>query len=89
MYPDFTAHPGTVTFVARDGSARTEPADRLPEWLKFAPTADGPRVAVVRVVHSGTGVRSYAADGRLLSVTLPVPATPVAEARVQPAGGWF
>ena len=80
MYPSFPPHPGRVTFVNEDGTERTEPADQLPEWLKFAPTPAGLFVPVVRVVRAphggGFGLRSYAADGRLVAVTLPVPAAP-------------
>lgn len=88
MFADFspriqatrTSHPGSVTFVGSDGTQRTEPADQLPDWLKFAPTADGQLVPVVRVVRvsngAGFGLRSYGPDGRLVAVTLPVPAAP-------------
>lgn len=85
MFPAFThparpAHPGVVTFVGTDGVERAEPADRLPEWLAYAPDAAGRAVPVVRVVHlktdRGSGFRSYAADGRLLWVGLAVTAAP-------------
>src|SRR5262249_35489950 len=88
MFPEFPgraespriAHPGAVTFVGADGVERTEPADQLPDWLKFAPTADGRLVPVVLVVRvsngTGFGLRSYGPDGKLLAVTLPVPPAP-------------
>lgn len=85
MFPDFTnparpTHPGVVTFVGTDGVERTEPADRLPEWVAYAPSADGSAVPVVRVARlktdGGTTLRSYAADGRLLWVGLTVAAPP-------------
>ena len=83
MFSEFASparpiHPGVVTFVGADGVERAEPADRLPEWVAYAPAADGSAVPVVRVVRlktdRGTAVRSYAADGRLLWVGLSVPA---------------
>jgi hypothetical protein len=88
MFPEFThparpTHPGVVTFVGTDGVERAEPADRLPEWLAYAPDADGQAVPVVRVVRlktdRNTGFRSYAADGRLLWVGLTVTAAPTEE----------
>lgn len=106
MFPTFAnatqlPHPGTVTFVA-DGTERTEPAASLPDWLKFAPAADGHVVPVVRVVRcpaaNGYTLRSFGPDGRLLWVTLM--ASPAADhyrrddgSRPGPhtagAGGWF
>src|SRR5205823_6368059 len=70
--------------------ARTCPSaiagHRLPDWVKFAPAAGGGGRPVVRVARvpadGGYSVRSFGADGRLLSVTLPIPATPA-------AAGWF
>src|SRR5262249_22292624 len=41
-----SSHPGTVTFVGIDGTERTESAAQLPDWLKFAPGADGSPVPV-------------------------------------------
>jgi hypothetical protein len=88
MPPEFSAftefprptHPGSVTFVGTDGTERTEPADQLPDWLKFAAGPDGQLVPVVLVVRvsngQGFGLRSYGPAGRLLSVTLPVPPSP-------------
>ena len=35
-YASRPAHPGTVTFVDADGTERPEPADQIPDWLKFA-----------------------------------------------------
>jgi hypothetical protein len=97
--PTQTPHPGTVTFVGPDGRAKAEPADRLPDWVKFAPGPDGAAVPVVRVVRvdaaHGHSVRSYAADGRLVGVMVPVADTPPPRAAVRglpPAAeptGWF
>lgn len=106
MFPEFfartefprIAHPGTVTFVGTDGAEHAEPADQIPDWLKFAPGSDGLPVPVVRVVRvsngSGFGLRSYGPDGRLLWVTLPATAAPVEVAPRRPARelattGWF
>ena len=110
MFPEFATparpiHPGVVVFVGTDGVERAEPADRLPEWLAYAPDADGRAVPVVRVVRlktdRGTGLRSYAADGRLLwvgltvttapteFVTTPRPAAPRVVEREPVAAGWF
>ena len=73
-------HPRPATFVGTDGLERSEPADRLPERLAYAPDADGRAVPVVRVVRvkteRSTGFRSYAADGRLLWVGVTVAAAP-------------
>lgn len=75
-----TVHPGTVTFVGADGADRVEAADHVPDWIKFAPGADGAAVPVVRVVRlrtdRGYSLRSYGADGRLLWVALTVPPAP-------------
>src|SRR5204862_7834563 len=88
MFPEFSsaayaprpAHPGTVTFVEADGTERTEPADQIPDWLKFAPGADGAPVPVVRITRvpgtRGYNLRSFGADGKLLWVTLMVPSVP-------------
>jgi hypothetical protein len=95
MFPEFTprtnfmrsAHPGTVTFVGTDGTQRTEPAEHLPDWLKFVPDASGEPVPVVRVVRLGNErnytIRSYGADGRLLWVGVMVQ-QPVEPVRVDP-----
>src|SRR5207248_6520498 len=68
MSPSF-AHPGSITFIDADGTERTEPADRLPDWVKFAPGSDGRAWPVVRVARvpaaGGYSVRSFGADGRL------------------------
>jgi len=81
--PSFAArpnHPGTVTFVEADGTERTEPADQIPDWLKFAPGPDGAPVPVVRIARvpgtRGYNLRSFGADGKLLWVTLMVPSVP-------------
>ncbi|MBX9579676.1 MAG: hypothetical protein K2X87_05145 [Gemmataceae bacterium] len=97
--PTQTPHPGTVTFVGPDGRPQTEPADRLPDWVKFAPGPDGAAVPVVRVVRvdaaHGHSVRSYSADGRLVGVMVPVTDTPPPRAVTldrAPAAeptGWF
>ena len=88
MFPEFSAltsaarpaHPGTVTFVDTDGTERTQPADQIPDWLKFAPGADGAPVPVVRIARvpgtRGYNLRSFGADGKLLWVTLMVPSLP-------------
>ncbi|MDB5310802.1 MAG: hypothetical protein JWO38_5004 [Gemmataceae bacterium] len=88
MYPEFAiptdlawpTHPGTVTFIGPDGNERVESADRIPDWLKFAPGSNGTPVPVVRVVRlvseQGSSLRSYGTDGRLLWVGLTVPAAP-------------
>lgn len=99
MFPTFASparpsHPGVVTFVGTDGVERPEPADRLPEWVAFAPDAAGGAVPVVRVVRlktdRGTALRSYAADGRLLWVGLTVsPLNGIAAAPRPAAVGWF
>ena len=91
-----TPHPGTVTFVGPDGPPRTEPADRLPDWVKFMAGPDGAAVPVVRVERvdaaHGHSVRSYAADGRLVGVMVPVTLAPRAVAaspRPAEPTGWF
>jgi hypothetical protein len=103
MFPEHVnparpAHPGVVTFVGTDGVERTEPADRLPEWLAYAPDAGGDAVPVVRVVRlktdRGTALRSYSADGRLLWVGLTVPTPDAIVPAPRPAAhpapvGWF
>ena len=70
-------HPGTVTFVGSDGMQRTELAEHIPDWIKFAPGPDGSLVPVVRVVRyaseRGYTLRSYSEDGRLLWVGMMVP----------------
>jgi hypothetical protein len=85
MFAEFThparpIHPGMVSFVGPDGVERAERADHLPEWLAYAPDADGRAVPVVRVVRlntdRGIAMRSYAADGRLLWVGMTVTAAP-------------
>ena len=98
-HPDLTKtpHPGTVTFVGPDGRPQAEPADRLPDWVKFAAGPDGSAVPVVRVERvdaaHGHCVRSYAADGRLVGVMVPVtPAPRPIPADRRPAAeptGWF
>lgn len=105
MVPNFPAHPGLVTFVGEDAIERTEPAEALPVWLKFATAADGSLVPVVRIVRvngeRGFALRSYGPNGRLIAVTLPVPTTPPQPSELptrmnvrsaEPAGavsGWF
>ncbi len=91
MFPEFAArsdvartfHPGTVTFVGSDGLQRVEPAEHIPDWIKFAPGPNGVAIPVVRVVRlqtdRGFSLRSYCADGRLLWVGLMVPPTPPLE----------
>ena len=78
MFPELSSaayssrqnHPGTVTFVDTDGTERPEPADQIPDWLKFAPGADGAAVPVVRIARvpgtRGYNLRSFGADGKLL-----------------------
>ena len=93
MFPEFNAqthfarpaHPGTVTFVGPDGVARVEKAEYIPDWLKFAPAADGTPIPVVKVVRlagdRSASIRSFGADGRLLWVGLTVPPAPLAHTR--------
>lgn len=95
-YPPQPAHPGTVTFVGPDGRPQAEPADRLPDWVKFVAGPDGAAVPVVRVERvdaaHGHSVRSYAADGRLVGVMVPVTPAPRTAfdrpAAAEPTG-WF
>ena len=35
MFAEFTNHPGTITFVAPDGTETEQAVDTLPDWLKF------------------------------------------------------
>jgi len=70
-------HPGTVLFVDEvAGTEHSRPASDLPETIAWA-VVDGVRVPVTRVVARMAGtsrvLRSYGADGRLLSSTVQVP----------------
>lgn len=95
MFTEFANHPGTVTFVAPDGSEKVERADQMPDWVKFVPDADGRAIPVVKIARvrsdAGFNLRSYGPDGRLLSVTLSAVSAPTAEVESRPAvaGGWF
>jgi hypothetical protein len=95
MFTEFANHPGTVTFVAADGSEQVERADRMPDWVKFVPDAAGRAIPVVKIARvrseGGFNLRSYGPDGRLLSVTLSAVSAPTAEAESRPpvSGGWF
>jgi hypothetical protein len=68
-------HPGTVEWV--DGATgevtEVEPAERLPESLRFAAGADGSLRPVTRIVISGAGdrreIRQHGPDGELLRTT--------------------
>lgn len=85
------AHPGRVTIVAPDGSETVEPADALPDWVKFAPGRDGRPVPVVMIARVRTGagftLRSYGPDGRLVAVATSPDGTPVPPPAA--ASGWF
>ena len=67
-------HPGTITFVSDDQSERVEQASAVPESIRFAQNKDGKLTPVVKVVAVVAGdtrtIRSYAADGELLSSTV-------------------
>ena len=95
MFTEFADHPGTVTFVAPDGSEKVERADQMPDWVKFVPDADGRAIPVVKIARvrgeAGFNLRSYGPDGRLLSVTLSAVSAPTVAAESRPAlsGGWF
>jgi hypothetical protein len=73
MLPTFTNHPGRVTVVAPDGTETVQPADALPDWMKFARGHDGHPVPVVLIARirsrAGYIFRSYGADGRLVAIT--------------------
>ena len=68
------AHPGEITFVDPDGSSRVKPAADVPDTIAWAADADGQPTPVTRVVASMRGqqrlIRSYGADGALLSSTV-------------------
>jgi len=85
------AHPGRVTLVAPDGSETVEPAETLPEWVKFVRQPHGQIVPVVllqRVPDAcGFLVRSYGADGRLLAITTSPTGWPLPPA--ESCTGWF
>jgi hypothetical protein len=66
-------HPGTIRFVDEtNATEREEAASAVPASVAFA-TVNGEKVPVVKVVLSGAGdrreIRSYGADGALLSTT--------------------
>jgi hypothetical protein len=53
------SHPGTVAFVAPDGSETVQKADDLPDWVKFAYDSYGrtiPVVLIARSLESGTRI---------------------------------
>ncbi len=100
MFPELTsptnqssqaAHPGSVTFVNPDGSETVEPADALPDWVKFARGPLGRQTPVVLVarVRGGSGflLRSYGTDGRLLAITASPAGTDVPAPEA--ISGWF
>ena len=95
MFTEFANHPGTVTFVAADGSEKVERADQMPDWVKFVSDVDGRAIPVVKIARvrgdGGFNLRSYGPDGRLLSVTLSAVSAPTAEVASRPVavGGWF
>ncbi len=97
MFTDFTTppntitHPGRVTVVAPDGTETVQTADTLPQWVAFSRNREGSLVPVVLIarVKSGTGftLRSYSADGRLVSVVTSPDGKPVAPP--EQLSGWF
>ena len=67
------AHPGSIRFVDETAATeRVESADKVPPSIAFV-TVNGVQVPVVKVVFSGSGerreIRSFGADGQLLSTT--------------------
>lgn len=91
MFTDLATHPGTITFIAPDGSETVQQADTMPDWLKFVNGRDGRPVPVVLIARVRAGsaftLRSYGADGRLLAIT-PVPAGPLSAVPSR-TSGWF
>ncbi len=69
-----TAHPGTITFVDPDGGSRERSVSDVPETIAWSTGPDGTATPVTRVVASMRGeqrlIRSYGADGALLSSTV-------------------
>lgn len=82
MLPTFTNHPGRVTVVGPDGTETVQPAEALPEWMKFARGPGGQTVPVVLITRmrsrAGYIFRSYGVDGRLVAITASPGAAPVA-----------
>ena len=91
MFAETATHPGRVTVVAPDGTETVQPAENLPDWLKFARGRDGSPVPVVLIARVRTGggytLRSYGPDGRLLSITTSPDGTLVRPAAE--TSGWF
>jgi hypothetical protein len=70
-------HPGQIVFVDETaGTERTRPVAEVPESIAWA-EVDGERIPVTRVVarvaKTQRVIRSYGADGELLSSTVQVP----------------
>ena len=82
MLPTFTTHPGRVTVVAPDGTETVQPAETLPDWMKFARGQDGQPVPIVLIARirsrAGYIFRSYGPDGRLVAITASPGDSPVA-----------
>jgi hypothetical protein len=91
MLPEVATHPGSVTVVGPDGSETVQPADAFPDWVKFARGSDGHPVPVVLIARVRTGfgftLRSYGADGRLLTVATSPDGSPARPPEA--ASGWF
>jgi hypothetical protein len=74
---DMSMHPGTILFEDADtGTTHTRTVDAVPERIAWA-DVEGGREPVVRVVSTMRGqqrtIRSYGADGALLSSTVQRP----------------
>lgn len=91
MFSGFASHPGTITFIAPDGSERVQSAAETPDCLKFANGRGGMPEPVVLIAQIRSGksfaLRSYGADGRLLAIT-PLPAGSL-PTRQEGVSGWF
>ncbi len=70
---DRASHPGSITFVERNGSERIVPIEQVPDSLVFVRMGGGASAPVVRVVAAERGdsreIRCYGTDGRLLLTT--------------------
>ena len=70
-------HPGSITFVDEaEGTERVTPVDTVPESIAFYEGGAEP-IPVVRIVSHLRGtqrvIRSYGADGELLTTTVQAP----------------